>query len=760
MRARSVITRVLGAVAFACVLAVCVLYWIGAGGPGERWEEGEPTERALSLAALEDRSRAQAQTAASLAASDPMHGDEARQILFGDLHVHTTFSLDAFVMGLPIVGGDGARPVSDACDFARYCSGLDFWSLNDHAIGLTPWKWQQSVDAVRQCDAISSATHDVTPFLGWEWTQVGNVPENHYGHKNVVLRGLGDDDIPDRPIAAKTPLPLAELGGSRVFAGVLGVFLPEQDIFDLLETFDDTGQHPNCPEGVPVREQQPGCRDAVKTPAELYARLGDWGFDSIVVPHGTAWGSYTPPGSTWDKQLRGAMHDPNRQTLIEVFSGHGNSEEYRDWRGVEIAADGSRSCPDPTPGYLPGCWRAGEIITERCLAAGESADECAARAALAREHYVDAGLPGNRVVGESSPADWLDSGQCTDCFLPAFRYRPGGSAQYIMAVRDFEDPENPRRFEFGFIASSDNHSARPGTGYKEYGRVEMTETRLMRLDKLVNPGSEEPGDRPASSRPYVVTSRALDAADAEGERSSSFLQTGGLVAVHAKGRGRDAIWQALDEKEVYGTSGPRILLWFDLLNPAPPDAPASALASGPLAMGGETALAEAPIFRVRAAGSFEQKPGCPEESASALGPDRLARLCLGECNHPSDVRRPITRIEVVRIRPQIHPDEPVESLIEDPWQVLPCDGSGEGCVAEFRDPDFVSGQRDTLYYARAIEGPSPAVAADPLGCVRDESGRCAALDACADRPDSDDCLSPNEERAWSSPIFVAYRAGD
>ena len=58
--------------------------------------------------------------------------------------------------------------------------------------------------------------------------------------------------------------------------------------------------------------------------------------------------------------------------------------------------------------------------------------------------------------------------------------------------------------------------------------------------------------------------------------------------------------------------------------------------------------------------------------------------------------------------------------------------------------------------ARAIEAPSLAVAADPLGCTRDERGRCVAVDACIDRPEDDDCLAPTEERAWSSPIFVEW----
>ena len=66
----------------------------------------------------------------------------------------------------------------------------------------------------------------------------------------------------------------------------------------------------------------------------------------------------------------------------------------------------------------------------------------------------------------------------------------------------------------------------------------------------------------------------------------------------------------------------------------------------------------------------------------------------------------------------------------------------------------VAAGRDALYYARAIEAPSGAVAADPLGCRYDESGRCVEIQPCFGRPASDECLSETEERAWSSPIFV------
>ncbi len=71
----------------------------------------------------------------------------------------------------------------------------------------------------------------------------------------------------------------------------------------------------------------------------------------------------------------------------------------------------------------------------------------------------------------------------------------------------------------------------------------------------------------------------------------------------------------------------------------------------------------------------------------------------------------------------------------------------------------MSAGRDTVYYVRAIQQESPAVNAANLRCSYDEKGECVKVDPCWGdyRMDpADDCLAPNEERAWSSPIYVDF----
>ena len=215
-------------------------------------------------------------------------------------------------------------------------------------------------------------------YLGWEWTQIGTTPDNHYGHKNVILRGLEDDEIPTRPITVRLPGIDDEGGGGLpgplLMRPVRAEPASRRTLLDSMRFMREMADVPACPDGVPVRELPDDCREYATTPADLFAKLDEWGFDSMVIPHGTTWGLYTPMGSAWDKQLVGNMHDPARQKLIEVFSGHGNSEEFRAWREVVIDADGDKSCPGPRNDYLPSCWRAGEIVRARCAAAGEDED--------------------------------------------------------------------------------------------------------------------------------------------------------------------------------------------------------------------------------------------------------------------------------------------------------------------------------------------------------------------------------------------------
>lgn len=711
------------------------------------FEPSGKTPRPAAVAQKESSTQSQARA--------KLEGEAAKQIVFGDTHVHTTYSVDAYFWSLPIMQGQGpgAYPPSDACDYARYCSALDFYTLTDHAEAYTPQHWTNAKESIRQCNAVSGdpKNPDLVAFLGFEWTQVGQDPATHFGHKNVMFRDTADDQVPKRPIAAPGVATTALRGSQAGRIAMMGALDPEnRGVYtDFAKMMRDMGATPDCPEGVNTRDLPEACFESATNPSDLFEKLDQWGFDTIVIPHGSTWGFYTPPGTTFDKQLKGADYDPDKQALIEIYSGHGNSEQYRNWKEIGFDANGKTFCPEPTKDYLPECWQAGEIIRQRCLASGLSAEECEARAVEARNNYVEQPTVASHLTVPGATMDeWLDAGQARNMFIPSFNYRPAESVQYSITIANFDDAANPLRYKWGFIGSTDNHRARAGAGYKEMDRHRTTEGSGPvdeNWRRLIVGNPEYPA--PKSLTLAKATEGKSGFQLVEMERQASFFASGGLAAVHSEGRNREAIWDAMKRKEVYATSGDRILLWFNLVNAG----------DKPVPMGANVQMNESPKFEVRAVGAFKQLPGCPDYSTSALTPERLAALCKGECYNPSDERKLITRLEVVRIRAQQKAGEDVGPLIEDPWKVIECEPNQAGCAAEFEDPEFAGSDRDFVYYVRAIEEPSLAVNGANLRTKYDKQGNPVSVNPCygdmRTRAD-DDCLEMVEERAWSSPIYI------
>src|SRR4029077_13483570 len=193
----------------------------------------------------------------------------------------------------------------------------------------------------------------------------------------------------------------------------------------------EMGATPNCQEGVSARQLPADCFETAADPGALFKKLDEWGFDTMVVPHGTTWGIYTPPNSSWEVQLVKQQHDAEKVKLIEVYSGHGNSENYRDFQARKFDANGNPYCPEPQANYLPACWQAGEIIRARCTALGLESAECEKRAVEARQNFVQVDTIGGwKTVPGTNVEDWLDAGQARDMFLPAFNYQPLKSVQY------------------------------------------------------------------------------------------------------------------------------------------------------------------------------------------------------------------------------------------------------------------------------------------------------------------------------------------
>ena len=633
-----------------------------------------------------------------------------KSIFFGDLHTHSNLSADAMLMQL--AHGTDRGPEA-ACEYALACAQVDFYGQSDHAEMLDAAAWQRSQTAVKNCNAkgaaLGSGTEpSIVAFQGFEWTSSGK--DLYWGHKNVFFR---NDLVPDLPVAAYS---IRELGVAdptallHTMAIYNRIGVSVGPALNSIRRAAKINRLKECRDG--KRER---CLSVAPTPKDLWHILNsyfaipsyrDGGYDTLAIPHGTAWGM-AKVGTNWDIQIDNEQHDPNLQRIIEVYSGHGNSENYRDYSAPNSAYE---SCYD----------RAAKLQALYCRKNNEAFQTCKTKIAQALET--------GKVPFRTQAGDWGQCAQCQDCFQPAERYDPDGSVQAALAKTGFNADGTRTRYQFGFIAATDDHASRPAS--------------VMESRALADWGLAVFFQATVGSA-FAPEGRN----DRESERVASYLYPGGLVAIHAEARTRESLWDALKRREVYGTSGPRMSLWFTAATP---------LTS--VTMGDRLASRTSPAFEFEVWGGPEELPGCSAATRERWGEGTVNDICLNVCYNPGNRRIGIDRVEVIRITPQITQDEKLSALIEDPYLTIRNENlDRQGLPSpmfkgSFSDPEFARLERDAIYYIRAIQAPTPAVNGQPMRRVDNK------FETCPLYYDGDDCISMAEERAWSSPIYVDFTA--
>jgi hypothetical protein len=291
-----------------------------------------------------------------------------------------------------------------------------------------------------------------------------------------------------------------------------------------------------------------------------------------------------------------------------------------------------------------------------------------------------------------------------------------------------ETGTNP--FQFGFIGSTDTHSATAGAA-QESGYAGHLGRRDAQYRNVQDHFASNPG---------------------------------GLAVVWAEENSRDAIFDAIRRRETYATSGTRPQLRFFA-----GDYPENICRSADrLALAYENG---APM-------------GANITTLNAASPDFLvaASRDLGTPNAPGN---PIERIQIIKgwvddagqTQEQVFDvaGSPTQGLGVDPLSCVPTEvGLAEVCTV-WRDPEFNAAQH-AFYYARLVETPScrwstqqcQAAGVNPFSSdceAQKDEANMRALDAGATGPVYDNCCRKAEdepfyspviqERAWSSPIWVA-----
>ncbi len=594
---------------------------------------------------------------------------EARQALFGDLHVHTALSMDAYIADTRTTPDDAYRfakgeriafaPLDEsgrptrAVQLAR---PLDFAAVTDHAENFGP---------VARCTREDSPAYDTQSCRTYRGEGDGEYPTTFLETVRFVIRRMsaietdevcGEDGRACRDAAAdpwRETQVAAESHYDRSAACSFTTFVAyEHSLSPELSKV-----HRNVVFRNEITLDRPIHARMETEPSQLRRRLreecidGKPGCDVIAIPHnpnlsdGRMFRTDYPGALNVNHERRDARLRARLEPVVEMMQIKGDSECRNGLVGVRgndplCGFEKMRAMQEPP---APDC--EGEIGSGALRGAG-----CVDRNDFVRYALV-AGLGEARRLGV-----------------------------------------NP--FRFGLMASTDEHDGTMGdVSERSYGA---------------------PGTR---------------------ERTRFHTNAGGLVGVWAEENSRDAIFDALKRREVFGTSGPRIEprlfagfgLPADLCERTDPIAAADAAG---VAMGGVLPAAPAgaaPRFLVTAT----RDPGSPQQPGGKLQRAQIVKAWLGEDGAYEQ-----------RVFDVAGGDASLGSVDTD--SCTP-DGAGHDALCGvFTDPAFDPAER-AVYYARIVETPS----------CRWSTFVCNAMQG-PDRPEGcDDPKLPKtiQERAWTSPVW-------
>ena len=623
------------------------------------------------------------------------HQTPTRKALFGDLHVHTTYSFDAFAYGIQTTPADAYRfakgesiaflPLDDQGKMTGRSTidrPLDFLAVTDHAEFLGEWQLCTDTEGDRfnsdYCATYRRGGQEAIYMTGARLALGALSPYD-------ALCPRGD---PECSKASETPwkriIEAAEHANDATEACTFSAFVGYEHTGSPLSS----NYHRNVifrNDAVPSR---PIGYFEAPNDYQLWAALDrvcakDTGCDYLTIPHNSNLSNgrllvpyvELPDTDTADGLKQRTQYTQTRlarEPLMEIFQHKGNSE-----------------CANGFPNIL-----------------GEPDELCE------MEQIRFLGKPGRvlQLAGSESipfldnPTRFCEAGevglgglQGNGCMAAADFYRTG----LLLGLKEWQDTGmNP--VKLGAIASTDTHMSTAGAVREDQWRGH-TNTEWNREGRL----SEASG--------VVVNNR-------DGN-------PGGLAGIWATENSRDAIFEAMKRRETFGTSGPRIqprlfASWDYPQNMCRrPDMLETAYDRG------------VPIGADMHARVPGQKP-------------QLLALAKAD---PAAYATPLQKLQIIKgwIDAEGAQHYRVFDVAGD--QEAPPKGTAhQSLCALFEDPAF-NPTEPSYYYLRAVEHPSPRWSRVDCLSYADKAG-----EANEKRPEI--CQDPRisgmlQEQAWTSPIW-------